>query len=195
MTEKEKRIIEKLKALIKDTPYEGEKKTALNVLKNYCLKHNIDEAELELEMTKKFEYVIHGSISSETTIDDYTIFSVIARHYFKRQGKDFYEMGFRYYEKTPNKLILFMELPPQDFVNLISEYEFYLKAYKKEHKKAFKNFERTFYRAFLMQQDLLFPADPDEEQKELTGEELEREIEVINQSSKIKKVQYFKQLS
>lgn len=39
MTDKEKRIVDKLKAIIKNTPYEGEKSTAINVLKKYCLKH------------------------------------------------------------------------------------------------------------------------------------------------------------
>lgn len=192
MTPKERAIIEKLQALIKSTPYEGEKQTALNVLKNYCLKHNINEAELATETEKMFTYIVNGSPEATNVITDYDLFSVIARHYFNRQGKDFYQMGFTY-RLEGNKTILKMNLTPSDFVNLIAEYEFYLKAYKKSYKKEFKDFQFRFYRAFLMQQDLLFkPKEKSEE--EYSEEAIEEEMDVIKQSKKIDKVHYFKQI-
>lgn len=194
MTEKERKIIEKLKALIKDTPYEGEKQTALNVLKNYCLKHGINETELETKTEQKFTYKVKGLYSSEK-INPIDLFIVIARHYFKRQGKDFYKMGFEYYsDKRKNETHFYMTLPPSDFINLIAEYEFYAKAYKKAYKKQLRDFDFKFYRAFLMKHDLLFDPDPNEEQKELSEEEIEKEMEVTRMSEKITKSHYFKQI-
>jgi len=192
MTDKERRIVEKLQALIKDTPYAGEKATAISVLKNYCLKHGIEEWELNSNHKQTFEYVIRDNI--DNPFGEYNLFEVIARHFYERQNENFWEQGHRYYQKNKKTLVLLLEMTSEDFVNLIAEYEFYKKAFNKSYKKAFEQWQRDYFRAFLMKQDLLFDADPNKEIRIPTEEEIEREQRVISMTTDIKKVDFYKQL-
>lgn len=192
MTDKEKRIVEKLQALIKDTPYAGEKETAINVLKNYCLKHGIEEWELNNNHKQTFEYIIHDNI--DNFFGEYHLFSVIARHFYERRNEDYFNQGHRYRQKKKKYLVLLLEMTSEDFVNLIAEYEFYKKAFNKSYKKAFEQWQRDYFRAFLMKQNLLFNANPNEEVRIPTSEEIEREQRVISMTTDIKKVDFYKQL-
>ena len=192
MTEKERRIVEKLQALIKNTPYAGEKQTAINVLKNYCLKHNISEEELGSVELQNFEYIIKDNPNNK--FDLWWLFEVIGRHYYERTGRNFFDEDIRYHVESKKKTFLFLRITSSDFVNLISEYEFYARNFSKEKRKAIKEFERNFFRAFLMKQDLLFESDITEEDYFLDPKEIAREQQVMAMAEDIAENKFLKQI-
>lgn len=193
MTDKERKIINKLKAIIKDTPYAGEKATAINVLKNYCLKHNIDESELEESEKKHFEYIVHGKQSDPALDENIALFEVICQKFYERRNENFWEQGHRGYQDG-HAFRYYLLMTSEDFINLIAEYEFYKKAFKKAYKKAFSDWERDFFRAFLKKQNLLLKPDDDEPFKPFTKEELLREERVDLIASDVEHKPFHKQI-
>lgn len=156
MNDEEKRIVNKLKALIDNTPYAGEKATALNVLKKYCEKHNISEEELNEPEEKTFDYDISR--------DDYTIgiFRCVAFWFFDRKGINFSE-GLKFYtykgKKFKHLACCEIHCKPADFVELVAEFEQYNAAFKKQLSRFLKKQKDEFKRAFLDKNNLLLPFD------------------------------------
>lgn len=194
MTEKDKRIINKLKAIISNTPYAGEKSTAINVLKKYCLKHNIDESDLESDEKKYFEYIVSGKAPYEEYDENASLFIVVAEKFYERRNEDFFEQGHKG-GQIDDKYYYRLFMTYADFVSLIAEYEFYKNAFEKARKKAFQEWQRNFFRAFLMKQNLLLKCKDEEDYFEMpTEEEMKREQQVVAMSEDIKKCNYHKQI-
>jgi hypothetical protein len=193
MTDKERKIINKLKAIIKDTPYAGEKATAINVLKNYCLKHNIDESELQESEKKRFEYIVHGRQSDLVWDENIALFEVICQKFYERRNENFWEQGHRGYQDE-HAFHYYLLMTSEDFINLIAEYEFYKKAFKKAYKKAFSDWEKDFFRAFLKKQNLLLNPDDDDYFEAPTQEQLAREKRSALIAEDIDEAKYHKQL-
>lgn len=193
MTEEEKRIVKKLKAIINNTPYDGEKNTALNVLKKYCLKHNISESDLDDNEKRYFEYVVNGKSCYEKYDENASLFEVVARKFYERRNEDFYEQGHRGGE-FGGKYHYQLYMTYEDFISLISEYEFYKNAFKKAKKKSFTEWERNFFRAFLMKQKLLLKPTDEDDMSIPTPDEIRREEQVMAMASGIKKANYYKQI-
>ena len=160
MTDREKRIIKKLQAIIKGTPYEGEKATAMNVLRNYCkTQHiNLDELsddELNANEIKEryYEFVDNGYRGQLVT-------QVICRcmSEFGRPQREI-----RYGIRGKKKIYL-IEVNSEEYLTIVTRCELYWKAYKEQLKQ--------FNLAFLMKNHLLGEAPIDA--PEPTEEELER---------------------
>lgn len=158
MTEKERRVVEKLKALIADTPYKGEKETAIRVLKNYCLKHNISEADLDGVEIREFTYELGDQ-------DSHNIFICVSFHYFKKNKRivniaelDAVE-SFWHRRGQRNSNFVKLLCSPGDFAALIAEFEIYKVAFKKQLKKWLAKQKFKFEKAFLDKHDLLIPVE------------------------------------
>lgn len=192
MTEKEKRIVDKLKAIIKNTPYEGEKNTAINVLKKYCLKHNINFEELaNTEEAQEFNYTIKEKVGYEYGLVDFFI-TLIKKH-FQRKKEDFSHKDVWYYESKKNTYCFSLKVKTSDFFEIVAEYEFYSKHYVEEYKKQLKDFKMKYFRAFLSKHSLLLdPSDDDE--RELTDEEKRLFYEASILEEDITKKDYFIQI-
>ena len=158
MTDEEKRIVKKLKAIINNTPYPGEKATAMNVLKNYCLKHGITSEQLDVDEEKEFEYII---------TDKYHICLYLLKNIsfwvFKRHEKRWSDESFSVYVYCdPRKKaydIIRIRTTTAVFLEIIGEFEVYNVAFKKQLNNYIHDKRKEFTRAFLEAHDLLIPSD------------------------------------
>ena len=161
MNSKDERIIQKLKAIIADTPYPGERETALNVLKRYCLAHNISEEDLDNSIQEQiFSYDVPRGKNQEWA----GLLRCISYHYFERKGKA-HEAESRFKQYTyrdqglRNLINIEIKCYPAEFIEIIAEYEVYAAAFKKQVKAFLKKKHEEFLRAFLDKNDLLLPPD------------------------------------
>lgn len=159
MNSKDERIIQKLKAIIDDTPYPGEREAALNVLERYCLAHNISEEDLDNSIEEQiFSYDIPRGENYEWA----QLLRCVTYYYFERKGKSFKGRS-ELYEYRAKKLrnLLRMEFKcyPAEFIEIIAEYEVYAAAFKKQLNAFLKKKHKEFLRAFLDKNDLLLPPD------------------------------------
>ena len=137
---KDERIIQKLKAIIADTPYPGERETALNVLKRYCLAHNISEEDLDNSIQEQiFSYDVPRGKNQEWA----GLLRCISYHYFERKGKA-HEAESRFKQYTyrdqglRNLINIEIKCYPAEFIEIIAEYEVYAAAFKKQVKAFLK---------------------------------------------------------
>lgn len=196
MTDKEKQIVDKLKRLINNTPYEGERNTALNVLKKYCLAHGITEEDLDSQEEANFSYDLYDQNS-------YNIFQCVCFHFFNRRKRishrnelDKFVSYFEYRHKR-NSIFVEIKCSPSEFAALIGEFEVYKSSFNKQLKKRIAELKERYLRAYLDKNDLLLPPDteyligkeePYSHQKFV--EDLEYELLV----KKTKKAEVYKQL-
>lgn len=193
MNDKEKTIINKLKALIENTPYAGEKSTAINVLKNYCLKHNISDSELEDSEKKYFEYFVTGCRDGKHFDENIELFEVVCQKFYERRNESFWEQEHKGLQfKKQFRYLLYMT--STDFINLIAEYEFYKSAFKRSYKKAFAQWQKDFFRAFLKKQNLLLKPTEENFFESPTASEIRREERVDLIASEIEKKHFHKQI-
>ena len=192
MTDKEKRIVDKLKAIIKNTPYEGEKNTTINVLKKYCLLHNLNFEELaNTEELQEFNYTIKEKVGYDYGLVDF--FCTLIKKHFQRKKEDFNYKDIWFYESKKNKYSFTLKMKTSDFFEIVAEYEFYSKHYVKEYEKQLIDFKMKYFRAFLSKHSLLLePSDDDE--KELTAKEERLFFEAKIMADDIEKINYFKQI-
>ena len=197
MNDKERRIVDKLKALIANTPYEGEKQTAINVLKKYCLEHNISEEELDEPSEKEFQYDIANDSWA------YGLFKCVSFHFFDRKGEaSQFNEKIRFYEYTDRKykhlLCVKIICSLADFAELIAEFQQYNSAFKKQLKRFLKKKNDEFQRAFLDKNNLLLPFDfykrIGEERPEDQVKYFEEAISYEITLSEVKKIDIYKQL-
>ena len=161
MTEKEKRIVEKLKAIINNTPYEGEKATALNVLRNYCKKHNLDLNTILSKEPSGGDVKDH--IYEFTNSSKYRrklVFQTVA-NYMQRKGFD--HKGLSYTQFGKRIRVYIPKVTSEDYLIIVTLCELYW--------KGFKNQIDDFYIAFLTKNQLFIEPDSIEQP---TLEELER---------------------
>lgn len=196
MTDKEKQIVEKLKRLINNTPYEGERNTALNVLKKYCLLHGITEEDLDGQEEVNFYYDLYDQNS-------FNIFQCVCFHFFSRRNRisrtselDKFVSYFEYKHKR-NSIFVEIKCSPGEFAALIGEFEVYKSSFNKQLKKRIAELKDKYLRAYLDKNNLLLPPDtkyligkeePYSHQKFV--EDLEYELLV----KKTKKAEVYKQL-
>ena len=90
------------------------------------------------------------------------------------------------YKGTKAKMIL--DCTAEQMIEVHSKFEFYKKAYQRE----FKNYENTFFSAFVQKNKLYSNEEPEE--KKLTPEELKRLIKVFSLAEELEENNYYKQL-
>lgn len=174
MTEEEKRIVKKLQGIINDTPYPGEKATALNVLKKYCLKHGITLDQLETDEEKVFDYEIVDKSNTGGVLLLSIVFWTLKRH--KKPWHDERMLSFRYNCRSKQSVRLYkIKTTTEIFLEIISEFEVYFRAYKKQVRNYLRDMKIEFTRAFLDAHDLLLPSD-EFKPKRIGEEKLEDDI-------------------
>lgn len=87
---------------------------------------------------------------------------------------------------TKTKIIL--DCTAEEMIEVQSKFEFYKKAYQRE----FKDYESTFFEAFVQKNQLYSNAEPEE--KELTPEDLKRLKKVLSLAEELEENHYYKHL-
>lgn len=156
MTDKIKRIIKKLQAVIDDTPFEGEKRNAENLLNKILKENNITLAELEKETSEvKWFYITSKKIFNGRHLSS----QIVYRYYSEKHIDKAVYIG------SNNREICF-EATLEEYVEIMARIKFYSSIYKHELE--------TFYSAFIQVNHLgSLPLSDEENDYQLTDRDVE----------------------
>jgi hypothetical protein len=175
MTDKQKSVLTKIKAIIDDTPYEGERESATAMFNRLCKKYGIEPSDFESEeMTIKWIKIPKDK--GEKLVINQTVWKIHEER-LKRQPS-LWSNGNPGYK---NKLGI--KLTNSELIELSAYVDFYLKAYRRELE--------IFTSAFIQANDLGIDSEflgSSREEKLFYGEE---ELKVMKLSSALEKNEYY----